>query len=189
MGYDCRIVDDFDREVPAGEPGELVIRAADPWVLMQGYWRRAEDTARVWRNLWFHTGDLFVCDEDGDYFYLDRKEDRIRRRGENISPEEIETAILRHPAVLECAAVGVPSKVWDSDIKAVVVLRPGMTLAPEALRTFLEGALPNFMSPRYVQFAQSIPRTATGKAKRALLRNAGPDEEVWDADAAMSSHN
>ncbi len=183
-GYECRIVDDFDHEVPTGEPGELIIRASDPWTLMQGYWRRPEETVKAWRNLWFHTGDLFTCDEEGFYYYLDRKEDRIRRRGENISPDEVENAILRHPAVAECAAVGVASRIWDSDIKAMVVRRAGAELDPESLLQFLQPLLPGFMIPRYIEFVGEIPRTPTGKAKRALLRQAGVTDATWDAEAS-----
>lgn len=180
-GYHCRIVDDQDRDVAVGEPGELIIRADEPWVLMQGYWRRPEETVRAWRNLWFHTGDMFTRDEDDNYYFLDRKEDRIRRRGENISSEEIENAALRHPAVEGCSAIGIRSDVWDHEVKVVVLLRPNNALAPEALRAFMAEALPAFMVPRYIEFVDEIPRTPTGKAKRALLRQAGVTPGTWVA--------
>ncbi|MCW5761596.1 MAG: AMP-binding protein, partial [Phenylobacterium sp.] len=180
-GYHCRIVDDHDREVPDGEPGELILRADEPFVLNQGYWRRPEDTVRAWRNLWFHTGDLFRRAPDGAYVFLERKDDRIRRRGENISSEEIENVALRHPDIEACSAVGVRSQLWDDDIKLVALLRPGRVLDPPALHAFMAAAMPAFMVPRYIELVDEIPRTPTGKAKRAVLRQAGVTPDTWDA--------
>src|SRR5690606_2333350 len=116
------------RPVPAGVPGELVVRSEDPWVLMAGYWNRPEATVEAWRNLWFHTGDLFTYDEDGHYYFVDRKKDAIRRRGENISSYEIEREIHEHPAVAECSAVAVPSELSEDEVCVFVVLREGATL-------------------------------------------------------------
>ncbi len=95
-GYAVRIVDDLDRQVPVGEVGEIVVRADEPWRLMQGYWAMPEKTVEAWRNLWFHTGDLGRIDPDGALFFLDRKKDAIRRRGENISSMELEAEIVEH---------------------------------------------------------------------------------------------
>ena len=102
-GYDVRLVDDLDRPVPPGEIGEIVVRSEEPWRLMQGYWAMPDKTVEAWRNLWFHTGDLGRADPDGAFYFLDRKKDAIRRRGENISSMELEAEILEYEHVLDVA--------------------------------------------------------------------------------------
>src|SRR5690606_28044397 len=108
-----QIFDDDDRELPPGQIGEIVCRPNYPNIMFSGYWRRPEDTVKAWRNLWFHTGDLGYFDEDGFFFFVDRKKDYIRRRGENISSMEVENVFLRHSAVAEVAAYGVPSDMGE----------------------------------------------------------------------------
>src|SRR5699024_9268617 len=108
--YDVTIVDpDTDMEVPVGEVGEFCVRPKHPWISSLGYFNMPEKTTEVWRNMWFHTGDAVRCDEEGWYYFVDRIKDAIRRRGENISSYEVEQALLSHPAIAECAVIGVPA--------------------------------------------------------------------------------
>lgn len=129
-GHEARIVDDNDLELGPNQVGELVFRPITPYSMMLGYYKQPEATLEAMRNFWFHTGDLAYKDENGFYFYVDRKKDSLRRRGENISSFEIESIVESHPAVAEAAAIGVPSELGDHEVKVVVVLNPGQTLTP-----------------------------------------------------------
>lgn len=183
-GVEVRIVDENDHEVPVGAIGELVVRTDEPWTLSHGYHKMPEATARAWRNGWFHTGDAFRRDEEGNYFFVDRVKDAIRRRGENISSFEVEAELLAHPSVLEAAVVGVPSELGEQEVLAILALKPGMTLAPEELLSFLQRRLAHFMLPRFVRIVPSLPKTVTGKVEKHLLRSQGAGEDVWDREAA-----
>ncbi|ODU07181.1 MAG: hypothetical protein ABS81_02455 [Pseudonocardia sp. SCN 72-86] len=168
-GYDVRIVDESDEEVPVGTSGELVIRADEPWTLMAGYWKRPEATVAAWRNLWFHTGDVFVRDEAGNFFFVDRLKDAIRRRGENVSSFEVEREVLAHPDVADCAAIAVPHE-FDEEIKVVMVMQPGSSTTADEVIAFVAARAPRFMVPRYVEIAEDLPRTPTGKVRKTVLR-------------------
>jgi crotonobetaine/carnitine-CoA ligase len=171
-GYSCRIVDEHDQELPDGTPGELVVRAEEPWVLMAGYHRRPEATAAAWRNLWFHTGDLAVRDGDGWFYYLDRLTDSIRHRGENISSIEVEVEVNAFPGIVESAVVGVPSELGEDEVKVAVVIEDGIAFVPSDLIDFLRARLPGFMLPRYVAVVDSLPRTPTEKIRKQEIRSA-----------------
>jgi len=181
---DVRIVDpQTDVEVPTGQVGELVVRPKQPWTMMQGYLGMPEKTIRAWRNLWFHTGDAGWIDADGWVHFVDRLGDRIRRRAENISSYEIESAAALYPAVRECAAIGVPSGYEsDDDIKLVVALQPGHAWLPNDLLEHLVRLLPHYMVPRYLQRIEALPRTPTNKVMKSQLRAAVG--ECWDRKAA-----
>jgi carnitine-CoA ligase len=188
--FDAAVVDEHDRHLVDGEPGELVLRPKQPYVLTTGYYGTPEATADAFRNLWFHTGDRVWRDEDGYFYFLDRMKDSIRRRGENISAFDLECEINTHPAVLECAAIGVPSELEDEDVKLAVVLRPGMSLAPEELVEFCLERLPRFMVPRYLEFLDALPRTPTDKVAKYKLRAQGDHgitEATWDREAGGAS--
>ena len=135
-GYQVRVVDEDDEDVGPGRVGELIVRADEPWTLMAGYLDMPEATTAAWRNLWLHTGDAFRYDDEGNYYFLDRISDTIRRRGENISSAEVEVVVNEHPGVLESAAVAVPSEWGEDEVKVVVVARPGDLVAPEKLIEF-----------------------------------------------------
>ena len=184
-GFECRVVDSNDCEVPPGEIGELVVRSREPWTLMAGYYKRPEATAEAWRNLWFHTGDLFRMDEEGNFYYLDRIKDSIRRRGENISSLEVEREVDDYPGVLECAVVGVPSELGEEEVK-VTLVSGEPAVEPRALIEFLEQRLPAFMIPRYVEILSELPKTATEKVRKELLRESGVGDS-WDRDAEVSA--
>jgi len=182
-GFALRIVDAEVEDVPVGTCGELIVRADDPWTISHGYLNDADATARAWRDGWFHTGDLFRCDSEGNYFFVDRLKDRIRRRGENVSSFEVERAILEHPEVREAAVVAVPADPED-EVLAVVALRPGARLPPAELIAFLRGRLAPFMIPRYLRFLDELPRTPTQKVEKQALRQAGVTADTWDREAA-----
>jgi len=169
-GFELRIVDDQDREVPVGQVGELVVRSAEPWIMATEYHRNPEASLRLFRNLWLHTGDAFRRDAHGNYYFVDRIKDYIRRRGENISSFEVEREVNQHPAVLESAAVAVKSASTEDDLKVVAVLKPGMSLEPEELRAFLRERIPRFMVPDIVLVLPELPKTPTGKIQKHLLR-------------------
>ncbi|MGB7214377.1 MAG: AMP-binding protein [Gammaproteobacteria bacterium] len=181
---ELKLVDEYDIEVPPGAAGELVVRTARPWMLSHGYLNDPEATAKAWRNGWFHTGDLLRRDTDGNYFFVDRLKDAIRRRGENISSFEVETAILAHPAVREAAVVPVPGDGSEDEVLAVVALVPGASLEPAELVGFLRDKLPYFMIPRYVRRLDELPKTPTQKVEKHVLRSAGITADTWDRVAA-----
>lgn len=184
--FEVAVVDPVtDKALGPNEVGELVVRPRFPWQLMQGYMGMPDQTVATWRNLWFHSGDSAYHDEEGHFYFVDRMKDRIRRRAENISSYEIESAALAHPAIAEAAAVGVPSEFQgDDDIKLCVVTRPGMSVDAGELLTHMAGLLPHFMLPRYVECLPALPRTPTNKVRKAELRASGVGEGVWDRRAA-----
>ena len=183
-GVQCRIVDANDCEVPVGQVGELMLRTEAPWALNSGYFKDPDATARAWRNGWFHTGDAFRCDADGNHFFVDRIKDAIRRRGENISSFEVELEIIAHPSVRECAVVAVPNESSEDDVLAIVAPAPGATLDPAELLEFLRPRLAHFMLPRYVRVMADLPRTPTQKVEKYLLRNTGITPDTWDREKA-----
>lgn len=185
--YDVRVVDDRDRQLGPGEPGELVVRPKQPWVMFPGYYGCGDATARAFRNLWFHTGDRATVDADGYFYFVDRISAAIRRRGENISTFELETALNRHPKVLESAAFGVPSELGDEDVAVAVVAVDGERLAPEELAAHCAARLPAFMVPRYIELVGELPRSATGKLATHELKArgcAGVTPATWDRERA-----
>lgn len=183
-GFDARLVDDDDQEVPIGKVGELILRPHEPWVFMLGYWGNPEKTVESWRNLWMHTGDMFYQDKNGNYYYVDRKKDSIRRRGENISSMEVEREIMAHPSVLECAVIGIPSEYGEEEVKAVIVTAEEGSLKPEDLILFLKEHMPHFMVPRFIEFVKEIPKTPTLKFQKTTLRTIGINEKTWDREKA-----
>lgn len=183
-GCECRVVDDHDMPCAAGDVGELIVRSDHPWTLFAGYLDRPEATAEAWRNGWFHTGDLVRQDADGNYFFVDRKKDAIRRRGENISSAEVEAEVLRHPGVAEACAVAVASDLAEDEILLVYVAAGDEQVEPLQLAEFLIPRLPHFMVPRYFRCSTSLPRTPTNKVRKVALREAGIDASCWDREAA-----
>lgn len=183
-GVEARIVDENDCEVAVGNVGELILRTDMPWAMSHGYNAMPEATARAWRNGWFHTGDAFRCDKDGNYFFVDRVKDAIRRRGENISSFEVESEVMAHPAILEVAAVGVPSPLGEEDVLVVLALKPRATLDEAELVSFLSERLPHFMVPRYIRQVAALPKTPTAKVEKHVLRAEGITDDTWDREVA-----
>ncbi len=181
-GFEVRIVDENDCEVPDGAPGELLVRHTEPFSMAGGYFGNPEATASAWRNLWFHTGDRVMRDEQGIYHYLDRIKDAIRRRGENISSWEVEQALLSHPDVENAAVVGVPAEVGEEDVMAFIVPRGGCRTQPDVVARFLEDRIARFAIPRYLEFVDELPMTENGKVKKYMLREWGVSPTTWDRD-------
>jgi crotonobetaine/carnitine-CoA ligase len=179
-GYQVTIVDDSDNELPPGQKGEIVTRPEKPFCMMKWYYKMPDKTLEACRNLWFHTGDYGVRDEEGFFYFVDRKKDVIRRRGENISSFEVERSVNSHPKVLESAALAVPDPLGEYELKVVVVPRPGSGLTPEELILFCEERMAHFMVPRYVEFRDFLPKTPTDRVEKYKLRQEGITGKTWD---------
>jgi crotonobetaine/carnitine-CoA ligase len=183
-GVECRLVDEHDIEVPVNTPGEMIVRTDLPWAMNAGYNGMPEATANAWRNGWFHTGDLFRRDAEGNYFFLDRIKDTIRRRGENISSFEVEAAVRGHPDIDEVVAVGVASEIEEQEVLVVVTARRGCSVDPRVLIEYLVPRLAYFMIPRYVRVVREIPKTETNKARKVVFREQGITADTWDRERA-----
>jgi len=166
---EVRIVDDIGAEVCWGGQGEIIIR--NP-AIMIGYFKDPEKTAEIKRDGWIHTGDIGYQDEDGYFFFVGRKKEVIRRRGELISPTEIESVINSHPYVEESAIIGVPSGLGsgEEEVMAYVRLRPGRTVTPQEIMSWCGGKLAEFKIPRFLQFRNAFPRSAVGRIQKNILR-------------------
>ncbi len=182
--FEVKIVDDDDQELPPNAVGEIVARPRVPWITTLGYYGDPGGTWEASSNLWLHTGDLARKDEAGRFYFVGRKKDVIRRRGENVSAFEVESVVDSLPQVLESAAVAVPSELGEDDIKIVVVLKEGQRLAPEEVIAFCEHRLPYFAVPRYVEFKQALPKTTNERVKKYLLREEGVTAHTWDREKA-----
>jgi crotonobetaine/carnitine-CoA ligase len=181
--FDVVVLDDEDNVLTDGEVGEIAFRPKRPNVMFAGYWRRPEDTARAWRNLWMHSGDLGRI-EDGRLFFVDRKKDYLRNRGENISSFEIEAAFLRHPDLVEVAVHEVGEGVGEDRMKLTAVRTQGSTLTEEQLCRWALDKVPYFAVPRYIEFRDGLPRTPTSKVMKFQLREEGCPPGTWDREAA-----
>jgi Acyl-CoA synthetases (AMP-forming)/AMP-acid ligases II len=164
---DLRIVDSGGREVGPGEEGQIIHRGPS---VVESYWRRPEETARVFRDGWFYTGDIAKRDEEGYLYFLGRKDDMIVTGGENVYPAEVEEAILRHPKVADAAVLGVPDEKWGQTIKAVISVKGGESLGKEEIGRYLETRLSGFKRPRIVEFVPQLPKIGSGKLDRALIK-------------------
>ena len=182
-GFAARVVDAEDVELPAGAAGELALRADAPFAFATGYFHRAEETLRAWRNLWFHTGDRVVRDGDGAFRFVDRLKDSIRRRGENISSYEVEQVLLCHPAVAAVAVYPVRSELAEDEVMAALVARPDATLDVAELAAFCTTRLPRFAIPRFFDVVADLPRTENGKVQKFRLRELGITATAWDREA------
>ena len=177
---EARVVDEAGADLGPGETGELLLR--NP-VITPGYWAMREETARVITGGWLHTGDLVTVGGDGTYTFVSRVKEVLRRRGENLSPLEVEEVLAAHPAVLECAVTGVPSDLSEEDVKAFVVAADGAALDFAALREYAAGRLAAFKVPRYWQQVDQLPRTPTARVAKHRLPTGHPPGE-YDAEAA-----
>ena len=186
-GFEVRIVDENDCEVPTGTPGEMLVRHSEPFSVANGYFGNPEATASAWRNLWFHTGDRVVCDKQGVYHFLDRIKDAIRRRGENVSSWEVEQALLTHPDIKNAAVVGVAAEVGEEDVMAFIVPRDGSLPKPGAVIRFLEDRIARFAIPRYLEFVDDLPLTENGKVKKYMLKEWGVSPATWDRNEPETS--
>jgi long-chain acyl-CoA synthetase len=168
---EIRIVDEQDRDVPAGVTGEIVARTDR---IMEGYWKLPQETAEAMRGGWLHTGDVGKMDKGGYIYLVDRKKDMIISGGENIYSREVEEVLYMHPAILEAAVLGVPDDAWGESVKAVVVLRPGTATSEQEVIEFCKARMASYKKPRSVEFWEELPKTASGKIKKIDIR-----ERFW----------
>lgn len=183
-GVEVRLVDANDCSVRDGEVGQLILRTEAPWAMNHGYNNNPQATADAWRNGWFHTGDAFIRDADGDYRFVDRLKDAIRRRGENISSHEIEVELLSHPAVREAAAIPVPSEFSEDEVLVVLAPAAGASIRPEEIIEHLVSRVAHHMIPRFVRVIEELPKTPTAKVEKHLLRAEGVTADTWDRERA-----
>jgi crotonobetaine/carnitine-CoA ligase len=184
IDFDVQIVDDNDNILPPGVVGEIACRPLKPNIMFKGYWNKPEETVRVWRNLWFHTGDLGKLDEQGWFYFVDRKKDYIRRRGENISSTEVERVFLTHPAIKDAAVHAVRTPDGEEEVKVTAELEPGVTVSEEELCRWSIERLPYFVVPLYIEFREVLPRGPTGRVLKDQLRREGKTAATWDREAA-----
>jgi carnitine-CoA ligase len=183
-GVEVRLVDENDCSVPDGEVGQLILRTEAPWAMNHGYNNNPQATADAWRNGWFHTGDAFIRDTDGDYRFVDRLKDAIRRRGENISSYEIEVELLSHPAVREAAAIPVPSEFSEDEVLVVLAPASGTSIDPEDIIRHLLPRMAHHMVPRFIRVIDELPKTPTAKVEKHVLRAEGLTADTWDRERA-----
>ncbi len=181
-GWDVQIMDDDGTECEPGSLGEFVTKPQDPGVGTSGYYKSEEATAELIQDSWMHTGDLGRMDKDGYFFFVDRKKQALRRRGENISSFEVESVISSHDAILESAVVGVPSDVGEEDVKAVVVCKPGRTITPEEIIEWCQDKLAYFAIPRYIAIRDSMPKTPSERVEKFKLKTEGVTDDCWDLE-------
>jgi crotonobetaine/carnitine-CoA ligase len=182
--FDVALLDDDDVPVAVGEVGEICARPRHPDLMFAGYWNRAADTVTAWRNLWFHTGDLGRVDDESFLYFVDRKKDAMRRRGENISSFEMEKTLYGHPALADVAVHAVASDIGEDDVKVTAVRKEGVPLGEEELCRWLAERVPYFAIPRYIEFRDDLPRNPTGKVLKFELRQDGVTSATWDREAA-----
>ena len=165
---EVRVVDPAGEELPLGEVGEIAIRGDN---VMLGYWNDAGATAAVLRRGWLHSGDAARMDEDGFIYIVDRIKDMIVSGGENVYSAEVENAIHKHPSVLECAVIGIPSDKWGETVHAVVVTHDGQAVSADALIAHCRGLIAGYKCPRSVDISgRQLPKTAAGKIAKNILR-------------------
>jgi long-chain acyl-CoA synthetase len=163
------LVDEYDREVPLGQPGEIVVRGP---LVFQKYWNLDKDTSHAFREGWHHTGDIGLIDEKGYLWYQKRKSEKelIKPGGENVYPAEVEKALLKHPDVLETCVFGVPDKQWGEAIKAVCVCKPNSNLKPQELIEFVASRIARYKKPKYIVFVDALPKTKDGMTDREKVK-------------------
>jgi len=168
LHFESRIVDENDNEVAQGEVGELTVRGESMTV---GYWQLPEETAKLMKGGWLHTGDFAKKDAQGFIYIVDRKNDTIISGGKNIYPREVEEVLYTHPAVLEATVIGVPDPHWGESVKAIVVLKEGKTATADELISFCKKNMASYKKPTTVDFSNALPKSPTGKILKRVLRD------------------
>jgi long-chain acyl-CoA synthetase len=172
---EMKIFDDDDKELPQGETGEIVVKGD---MVTKGYYNDPEETAKAIRNGWFHTGDMGYEDKEGYIYITDRKKDIIIRGGFNISPREVEEVLFTNPKIQDAAVLGVPDKSMREAVKAFVVLKEGETADPKEIIEFCKDHLSPYKLPKFIEFRDTLPKSATGKVLRKELRDGYKDERL-----------
>ncbi len=180
--FDVRIFDDDDAELPAGADGEIVVRPRCAHVMFEGYWGNPQGTVEASRNWWYHTGDIGRIDSEGYLYFVDRKADYLRRRGENIASFEVERILMEQGDLADVAVHAVPSPLSEDDLKLTAVRKPGAEVSEEALFRYCIERLPYFALPRYIEFRDELPRSPVGRVLKRTLREEGVTPQSWDAE-------
>ena len=170
MGYKVDLVDDDGQSVKRGEIGQIVVHGEPGWTLMKEYFKNPGATAQTIRQGWLWSGDNARQDDDGYFHFVDRAKDMIKRAGENVAATEVETVILQHPKVFDCAVIGVPDEIRDEKIMAVVVAREGEQVGADEIIDWCQQRLASFRVPQLIEFRQQLPRTSVGKIQKHILR-------------------
>ena len=183
---EAKLMDDAGVEVAVNEPGELWLKPKRAHTFFNGYFDDPEATAAAWQDGWLKTGDMMRVDEEGNYFFVDRKKDAVRFMGRNISTFEVEHVARQHPAVADCAAYGIPSPLLrdEDELKLDAVAVPGESVDPEALARFINDKAPHYFVPRYIEIVDSLPYTPTNKVQKYRLRERGVTPASWDRQRA-----
>jgi crotonobetaine/carnitine-CoA ligase len=179
-GVEVRVVDEDDMPLPAGQIGEIVARPRRPGIMFDGYWNNPEATLDTWRNLWHHTGDYGRFDENGFIYFVDKKKEAIRRRGEFVTAREVEAAIVKHPDISAVAVHAVPSELTEEEIKAWIVAEDGAILTPDKLFAFFKNELPYFAIPRFVELVGDLPMNQSARVMKHELKARPHTENTWD---------
>jgi carnitine-CoA ligase len=177
---DVAVVDEEDQPLTSGTVGEIVTRPKIPWTMMLEYYHNAAATVSAWRNGWFHTGDLGYLDSDGYLFYVDRKKDAVRRRGEMISSWDVEAVACAYPGVQEAAAYGIPSELGEEEIMVALVVGHPDSFSRDGFLRFCQSRMAAFQVPRYVRLVREFPRTQTARVEKYRLRAEGVTADTFD---------
>jgi crotonobetaine/carnitine-CoA ligase len=180
-----KLVDDNDNEVPQGEPGEFIAKVQDVNINVVDYYKNPEASKKKVVNGWVRSGDLFYADKEGFLYFVDRKTDSMRRRGENISSFEVENIIEKFPAVAECAAFGVPSELGENEVMIWVKPKEGKTIDLKELIHFCVKNMAYFMVPRFIDIVDDIPRTGTHRIQKGDMKKQGVTKRTWDREKEM----
>lgn len=184
-GTEWRLVDDDGNDVPEGEIGELITKVEDQKTRSVEYYKNPEASAAKIKGEWLHSGDLFYADKDGNLYFVDRKTDSMRRRGENISSWEVENIVEKFSAVAESAAFGVPSELGEDEVMIWVKPKEGMELDLEALIHHCADNMAHFMIPRFIDVVDDIPRTGTLRVTKGQMKKLGVTDRTWDREKEM----
>jgi len=170
IGVELKVVNDCGEEIRKDEKevGEIIVRGD---IVTKGYWRLPEETARSIKDGWLYTGDIAVMDEEGYVTIVDRKKDMILTGGENVYSTEVENVLYMHPAILECAVIGVPDEKWGEAVKGIVVLKPGQSATEQEIIQFCKERMAHYKAPKSIDFIEALPRTGSGKIHKKGLRD------------------
>ncbi len=170
-------------QIPPGQIGEILVRPLQPGVIFDGYYNSPEKTREVYKDLWFHTGDMGYFDDKGILHVAHRDTESIRVRGQWVDISLLEKLILSHPQISECAVVGVPGEIGGEEIKASIQLKTGSGIRPEEIIRYCEDKIAHYMIPRFIEFIDEIPRSSLGKVEKVKLKGRGV-RNAWDREAA-----
>lgn len=181
-GVEVKVVDEDDLELGVNEVGELFIKSDS---VMVGYYNQPEETAAVLQDGWLRTGDMAKIDEDGYVYIVDRKKDMLIVRGMNVYPREVEEVLLTHPSVAECAVIGVPDKQRGEVPKAILTLKNSASITEKELRKFCHEKIAMYKNPKYFEIRESLPKTATGKIRKDILKQEERGKRYEEEDEAV----